>query len=108
MTDMAPPDRYGFTYIRTELADDGVLRVTLDRPERRNAISPEMHDELTPLFRRIAEDRDVRVVVLTGAGEKAFCVGADFGGMDANLEHCLLYTSPSPRDRTRSRMPSSA
>jgi enoyl-CoA hydratase/carnithine racemase len=86
MTDMAPPDRYGFTYIRTELADEGVLRVTLDRPERRNAISPEMHEELTPLFRRIAEDRAVRVVVLTGAGEKAFCVGADFGGMDANLE----------------------
>jgi 1,4-dihydroxy-2-naphthoyl-CoA synthase len=70
MTDMAAPDRYGFTYIRTELADDGVLRVTLDRPERRNAISPEMHDELTPLFRRIAEDREVRVAVLTGAGER--------------------------------------
>jgi enoyl-CoA hydratase len=86
MSDMAQPDRYGFTYIRTQL-DEGVLRVTLDRPERRNAISPEMHEELTPLFRRIAEDREVRVAVLTGAGDKAFCVGADFGGMDANLEH---------------------
>jgi enoyl-CoA hydratase len=65
---------------------DGVLSVTLDRPERRNAISPEMHAELTPLFRRIAEDREVRVVLLTGAGDKAFCVGADFGGMQDNLD----------------------
>jgi len=82
---MTAGDRYGFEYLRTEL-DDGTLWVTLDRPERRNAISPEMHDELTPLFRRIAEDRDTRVVVLTGAGDKAFCVGADFGGMQDNLE----------------------
>jgi enoyl-CoA hydratase len=79
-------DRYGFRFVRTELRDEGVLWATLDRPERRNAISPEMHEELTPLFRRIAEDRDVRVVVLTGAGDKAFCVGADFGGMQDNLE----------------------
>ena len=84
---MATDDRYGLTYIRTALDGDGVLWATLDRPERRNAISPEMHGELTPLFRRIAEDRAVRVVVLTGAGEKAFCVGADFGGMDDNIGH---------------------
>ncbi|HQV56871.1 MAG TPA: enoyl-CoA hydratase/isomerase family protein, partial [Ilumatobacteraceae bacterium] len=54
---------------------------------RRNAITPEMHAELTPLFRRIAEDRSVRVAVLTGAGDKAFCAGADFGGMQDNLEN---------------------
>ena len=83
---MAVGDRYGFTYVRTQLEDEHVLLVTLDRPERRNAISPEMHDELTPLFRRIAEDRDVRVVILIGAGDKAFCAGADFGGMADNLE----------------------
>jgi enoyl-CoA hydratase len=83
---MVDTDRYGFTYVRTEMRDDGVLWATLDRPERRNAISPEMHDELTPLFRRLAEDREVRVAVLTGAGDKAFCAGADFGGMQDNLE----------------------
>src|SRR5262245_37014776 len=82
---MAAGDRYGFTFIRTELAD-GILWATLDRPERRNALSPQMHAELTPLFRSIADDRDVKVVVLTGAGEKAFCVGADFGGMQENLD----------------------
>src|SRR5438477_3587746 len=83
---MAVGDRYGFTYIRSELDDDGVLTVTLDRPDRRNAISPEMHAELTPLFRRMAEDRSAKVVILTGAGDKAFCVGADFGGMQQNLD----------------------
>lgn len=83
---MTAGDHYGFTYIRTELDDRGVLWATLDRPERRNAITPEMHDELTPLFRNIAADRDVRVVVLTGAGDRAFCAGADFGGMQDNLD----------------------
>jgi len=82
---MASADRYGFTYIRTGLEEDHVLVVTLDRPERRNAITPEMHDELAPLFQRIAQDREVRVVILTGAGDKAFCAGADFGGMSDNL-----------------------
>lgn len=79
-------DRYELEYIRTRLDDDGILWVTLDRPDRRNAISPEMHEELLPLFSRIATDREVDVVVMTGAGEKAFCVGADFGGMQDNLD----------------------
>jgi enoyl-CoA hydratase len=76
---------YPFEYFRTELRDNGVLWVELNRPERRNAISPEMHEELAPLFHRIAADRGVTVVVLTGAGDKAFCVGADFAGMQSNL-----------------------
>jgi len=78
-------DYYDFEYFRTEVREHGVLWVTLDRPDRRNAVSPEMHEELAPLFRRIGDDRDVKVVVLTGAGDKAFCVGADFGGMQSNL-----------------------
>ncbi|MEU8132918.1 enoyl-CoA hydratase/isomerase family protein [Streptodolium elevatio] len=81
---MADGDHYGFTHLRTELRSR-ILHVTLDRPARRNAISPEMHAEFTPLFRRIATDDQVDVVVVTGAGDKAFCVGADFSGMDAKL-----------------------
>jgi enoyl-CoA hydratase len=77
---------YQFEYFLTELHDNGVLWVELNRPERRNAITPEMHDELAPLFERIAADRKVSVVVLTGAGDKAFCVGADFAGMQSNLD----------------------
>lgn len=79
-------DRYEFEHFRTELREPGILWVTLDRPKRRNAISPEMHAEIAPLFRRIAADREAKVVVLTGTGDKAFCVGADFGGMQENLD----------------------
>lgn len=79
-------DRYGFEFFRSTLRPHGVLWVELDRPERRNAVSPEMHAEIAPLFRRIAGDRQVAVVVITGAGDQAFCVGADFAGMQDNLD----------------------
>jgi enoyl-CoA hydratase len=76
-------NRYGLSTIRTELDDRGVLTVTLDRPERRNAINDVMHVELTELYRRIAADTEAEVVVLTGAG-KGFCAGGDFKQMAEN------------------------
>lgn len=79
-------DRYDLEHIRSELHDDGVVWLTLDRPERRNAITPAMHAELAPLFESVAKDREVRVAVLTGAGDKAFCVGADFAGMQDAID----------------------
>ena len=57
----------------------GVARVTINRPERRNAMSFEVMHGLRHAIAR-ARDDDVRVVVLTGAGDKAFCAGADLGG----------------------------
>ncbi|HET9443349.1 MAG TPA: enoyl-CoA hydratase-related protein [Acidimicrobiales bacterium] len=60
-----------------------VARVTINRPERANALS---WDVVAMLRERVAEagaDDAVRVVVLTGAGEKAFCAGADLAGMGA-------------------------
>jgi enoyl-CoA hydratase/carnithine racemase len=60
---------------------DHVARVTINRPERRNAMS---WDVITGLRKAVADakaDEDVRVVVLTGAGEQAFCAGADLTGM---------------------------
>ena len=76
-------DRYGFETIATEL-DGRILTVTLNRPDRMNALNRTMHDELIELYARIEVDADVDVVVLTGAG-KAFCVGADFDQMEENL-----------------------
>lgn len=75
-----------FNYFTTELRPDGVLWVAFNRPDRRNAITPDMHAEIVPLFRRMSGDRNVSVIVLTGAGDKAFCVGADFSGMQDNLD----------------------
>jgi enoyl-CoA hydratase len=51
--------------------------LTLNRPESRNALSPELLAELGTALHEVLEDVDARVVILTGAGEKAFCAGMD-------------------------------
>src|SRR6202171_2307485 len=56
---------------------DGVAVVTMNRPEFRNAINPEMLCRLADAWQSINDDANVRVVILTGAGDKAFCAGAD-------------------------------
>lgn len=56
-----------------------VARVTIDRPEVRNALDVAAEEELASVLRRLDADPEVRVVVLTGAGERAFCAGADLG-----------------------------
>jgi enoyl-CoA hydratase/carnithine racemase len=68
---------------------DGVATVTLNRPEQRNALSGVMLGELIDAMRKVRDDPEVRAVVLTGAGEKVFCAGADLGGFaaDAPLIH---------------------
>jgi 2-(1,2-epoxy-1,2-dihydrophenyl)acetyl-CoA isomerase len=61
--------------IRLELAD-GVGTVTLDRPEKLNAYTPRMGEELVDAFRRLRDDPGARAVILTGAG-RGFCAGVD-------------------------------
>jgi len=58
---------------------DGMARVTLNRPEKRNAFSPEMLVRLCEIWAEIADDPEVRVVLLTGAGTRAFSSGGDLG-----------------------------
>ena len=65
-----------FTRIAVQV-DDGVARVTLDRPDVLNAFDPAMVAELSELWRELRHDDDVRAVVLTAAGERAFCTGID-------------------------------
>ncbi|MDM0002571.1 enoyl-CoA hydratase-related protein [Variovorax sp. J22P240] len=55
----------------------GVAIVTLNRPEAMNSIDPETRAELRDAWRRAAQDSEVRCIVLTGSGEKAFCTGSD-------------------------------
>jgi len=65
-------------------AKDGhVAVVTVDRAAKLNALVPSMLDELESVARALEADDEVRVVVLTGAGEKAFCVGADINAWAA-------------------------
>ncbi len=63
---------------------EGVGTVTLNRPEQRNALSGQMLSELVDAIASARRDDDVRAVVLTGAGEKVFCAGADLGGFAAD------------------------
>jgi enoyl-CoA hydratase/carnithine racemase len=57
-----------------------LARVVINRPEKRNSLTWQTMSELTDAFRRADDDDAVRVVVLTGAGDKAFSTGADLGG----------------------------
>ena len=60
---------------------EGVATITLNRPERRNAVSTQMLRDLLAAFDGARRDAAVRAVVLTGAGDRAFCAGADLGGI---------------------------
>jgi enoyl-CoA hydratase len=67
-----------WTTLRLESHDDGVRVLTLDDPDRHNAISLAMRDDLVDCAARIRADRQARVLVVTGAG-RSFCSGADLG-----------------------------
>jgi enoyl-CoA hydratase len=60
---------------------DRFVRITINRPERRNALNPEVIRGLRAALDRAEEDPDVSAVVLTGSGDRAFCAGADLAGM---------------------------
>jgi enoyl-CoA hydratase/carnithine racemase len=62
-------------------AEGPVRWLTIDRPEARNALSKAVRDGLWAGFRRFVDDEDGRVLVLTGAGDKAFCAGGDLKEM---------------------------
>jgi naphthoate synthase len=66
-----------FEDIRYELSGDGIAKITIDRPEVRNAFRPQTVVELMDAFERAREDPSVGVIVFTGEGELAFCSGGD-------------------------------
>lgn len=58
---------------------DGIAEVVLNRPEKRNALNPEMIVRLARAWEEIADDATIRVVLLRASGDKTFCAGADLG-----------------------------
>lgn len=70
------------TDIQLELVDH-VLTITLDRPEKLNSVTQQMSDALVTVTEYADASNDVRAIVLTGAGERAFCAGSDIRGLDA-------------------------
>jgi len=76
--------------IRLEIADR-VARVMIDRPEVLNALDAEGEEALEAVWQQLEANRDVHAVVLTGAGERAFCVGADLkAGGRSGLEYWAI------------------
>ena len=73
-----------YKYIKAEKAD-GILMITLNRPEVRNALNLAMMDEIETAFKGADSDEDVFVVIFTGAGEKAFSAGLDLNDMESFL-----------------------
>src|SRR3954470_14288216 len=78
------PCTMDFEQIRYDVAD-GVLTITLNRPDRLNAFTETMMRELIEAFDRADADDDVRAVIVTGEG-RGFCAGADLGGGGATFD----------------------
>lgn len=78
--------------VRTE-QQDGILFITLDRPRAHNALSPRMSLALCEQWCRLRDDPALRVAILTGAGERSFCAGADLKKV---ADH---YRSTTPQQR---------
>jgi naphthoate synthase len=63
--------------IKYELSEDGIAKITINRPEVHNAFRPETLIEVSDALEKAREDTTVGVIILTGAGDKAFCSGGD-------------------------------
>ncbi len=78
--------------------------LTIERPERRNAVDAETAAELLDGFRRFEADEDARVLVLTGAGDVAFCAGADLKALAAAGPDVAIETIEEVTERTEGPM----
>lgn len=76
----------GFKHCKVERRDQ-ILTITLNRPEVLNAMNPEAHFELDEVFDLYAADPDIHVAIITGAGDRAFCVGTDLKELARTGDH---------------------
>jgi len=80
--------------------EDGIAVITMSKPERLNAVDPEMRAEIGKCVDKAAEDDTVRVLVITGEG-KAFCAGGDVKTMEGRLEKSIVERRESLRASNR-------
>ncbi len=74
----------------TEVSD-GIASLIINRPEKRNALSWDVLQQMREKVRGFRTDDSVRVIVLSGSGDKAFCAGADLGGMRSDVSQAELH-----------------
>jgi naphthoate synthase len=77
MSDVVWKAVQGFEDIRYEKSDEGIAKITICRPEVRNAFRPRTVQEMSRAFSDARDDAEIGVVILTGQGDKAFCSGGD-------------------------------
>ncbi|MBI4298968.1 MAG: p-hydroxycinnamoyl CoA hydratase/lyase [Chloroflexi bacterium] len=78
--------------------EDGITWLYFNRPEKRNAMNPTLHKEMTEALEELEQDDDTQVLVLTGAGDKSWCAGQD-------LKESMLDRDGQPRVRQRAGRP---
>ena len=77
---------------------NSIAIITMNRPDKLNAVNTTMYKELDKVFSQIEVDQDIRAVILTGSGEKAFCAGADLEELDFdNLKESTEYIAIDAR-----------
>jgi len=97
-----PADYSDLEFFKVEIGEDGVTVVTMNDPDKLNAVGPHNHWQLEDIWLRIARDERIKVVVLTGAG-RAFSAGGDVKLMSerAQTEFGLKYALRVPQNTLR-------
>lgn len=81
--------------------DGGVATITLNRPTKLNAVTPEMADDILAAVATCNDSDTIRVVIVTGAGERAFCAGSDIGELDTYASPWAFRNRPDYCDAIR-------
>lgn len=84
-------DYFGSNEVKSELRDDGNLILTINRPEKRNALNGVTSAKMEEIINRAETDKDVRVIIVTGSGDKSFCAGEDLSELSSTGE-CQTVT----------------
>ena len=92
---MSKPDYSRYQALTVEKTADAVAIVTLNRPDRLNAVDAQLHTELTEIWGDLSVDYGINAIVLTGAG-RAFCAGGDTGTMDGTEPYGAGYEHFDP------------
>ncbi|MCD8213721.1 MAG: enoyl-CoA hydratase-related protein [Campylobacter sp.] len=79
-------DYFGSNEVISELRDDGILILTINRPEKRNALNGATSAKMEEIINKAEKDNDVRVIIVTGVGEKSFCAGEDLSELSSTGE----------------------
>ena len=87
--------------IETQKESDGLLVITLSRPEAMNAFNARMMHEMVDALDDADNDDAVRAIIITGAGERAFCAGADLSEGDKTFDYAQRQDDAARRSAVR-------